>query len=150
MKNFSSSDLNPGIINQLDKKGITEPTEIQSKSIPTLLEHEGDFVARSATGTGKTIAFGASLLSRIITFNLSVQAVVLVPTRELCEQVGQNLSYLAEGIENLKVEAVYAAIAEEFHDFEPVTPYPSWIVDQLVVFSSDKLAEWCILDRLQS
>ena len=54
------------------------------------------------------------------------------------------------GEQRLKVEAVYAAIAEEFHDFDPVTPYPSWIVDQLVVFSSDKLAEWCVFDRLQS
>lgn len=111
MKSFTSSDLNKGIISQLDQKGITDPTEIQTKSIPVLINHEGDFVARSATGTGKTIAFGAPLLSRIITFNLSVQAVVLVPTRELCEQVGQELAYLAEGVENLKVEAVYGGVS---------------------------------------
>lgn len=111
MKSFTSSDLNKGIINQLDQKGITDPTEIQTKSIPVLINHEGDFVARSATGTGKTIAFGAPLLSRIITFNPSVQAVVLVPTRELCEQVGQELAYLAEGVENLKVEAVYGGVS---------------------------------------
>ncbi len=111
MNSFSESKLSEGIKNQLENKGFSTPTEIQSKAIPVLLEHEGDFVARSATGTGKTIAFGAPLLSRIITFNLSVQAVVLVPTRELCEQVGQELSYLADGNPNLKVEAVYGGVS---------------------------------------
>lgn len=118
MKSFSSSKLNPGIVKQLEGKGIIVPTEIQSKSIPVLLDHKGDFVARSATGTGKTFAFGAPLLSRIMPAIGRLQAVVLVPTRELCEQVGAELQFLAEGVSGVKVEAIYGGVSlkDQIHE----------------------------------
>ncbi len=111
MKNFSSSQLHSGLVKQLAEKGITSPTEIQAQSIPVLLKHKGDFVARSATGTGKTFAFGLPLLSRIMPAIGRVQAVILVPTRELCEQVGTELQYLAKGINGVKVEAIYGGVS---------------------------------------
>jgi ATP-dependent RNA helicase DeaD len=118
MKNFSTSNLSPNIIQALQEKGITQPTEIQAKGIPLLLEHEGDFVGRSATGTGKTYAFGAPLLSRIDPSQGKIQAVVLVPTRELCEQVGNELIYLGKHISGLKVKAIYGGvpIKNQVHD----------------------------------
>ncbi len=118
MKSFSSSNLHTGIVKVLNEKGIIVPTEIQSKTIPILLEHNGDFIGRSATGTGKTFAFGAPLLSRINTNSGTVQAIVLVPTRELAEQVGNELIELSSEIEGLKVEAIYGGMSlkTQIHD----------------------------------
>ena len=111
MESFSSSSLPQPIVDVLLEKKIVKPTEIQAQAIPLLLEHKGDFVGRSATGTGKTIAFGAPLLSNIDTSIGTTQAVVLVPTRELCEQVGNELIELGKKIVNLKVEAIYGGLS---------------------------------------
>lgn len=118
MKRFSSSNLSPQIIQMLQEKGIDQPTEIQAKAIPILLEHQGDFVGRSATGTGKTYAFGAPLLSRINTNEGKIQAVVLVPTRELCEQIGNELIALGKYIPNLKIKAIYggSSLKSQVHE----------------------------------
>ncbi|BDD03825.1 DEAD/DEAH box helicase [Aureibacter tunicatorum] len=111
MKSFSSSQLNKKIVDNLHHKGITIPSKMQAQTIPLLLKHEGDFVGQSATGTGKTYAFGAPLLSLIDNSTGKTQGIVLVPTRELCEQVGNELSFLAEGIEGLKVNAIYGGMS---------------------------------------
>lgn len=110
MQKFSTSELPAEIIQALREKGIIKPSEIQSLAIPTLLEHNGDFVGRSATGTGKTIAFGAPLLTKVDATVGKIQAVVLVPTRELSEQVGEELAALAQHIPNLKVQAIYGGL----------------------------------------
>ena len=110
MKDFSTYDIHSSIVTSLVKKGISTPTEIQSKAIPVLLKHDGDIVVSSPTGTGKTFAYGASLLSRINTQKGKIQAIVLVPTRELCKQVGEELSFLASEIYSLKIEAIYGGI----------------------------------------
>lgn len=111
MKSFSSSKLHPQIIRVLDDKGIIVPSEIQAKTIPLLLNHEGDFVGRSATGTGKTFAYGAPLLTKIDASSGTVQAIVLVPTRELCEQVGNELIGLGKFIPGLKIESIYGGMS---------------------------------------
>ena len=110
MKSFSASKINEAIIKVLEEKGINIPTEIQAQAIPQLLEHDGDFVGRSATGTGKTYAFGVPLLNKIDTSEGNIQAVVLVPTRELCEQVGKELIDLGKYISKLKIQAIYGGI----------------------------------------
>ncbi|MBX2842650.1 MAG: DEAD/DEAH box helicase, partial [Flammeovirgaceae bacterium] len=110
MKDFLSSNIRIGIVKYLEEIGISDPTEIQAKTIPVLLKHSGDFVGRSATGTGKTFAFGIPLLSRIDSSAGKIQAVVLVPTRELCEQVGKELIALGNYIADLKIEAIYGGV----------------------------------------
>lgn len=110
MKDFSSSQLRSEIVEVLTEKGIMIPTEIQRQTIPILLAHSGDFVGRSATGTGKTIAYGAPLLSRIDPESGTVQGIVLVPTRELCEQVGNELTELGAKIPDLKVAVIYGGM----------------------------------------
>ncbi len=111
MKSFSSSKLHPEIIYTLEDKGIIVPSEIQAKTIPVLLTHNGDFVGRSATGTGKTFAYGAPLLSRIDRKAGKIQAIILVPTRELCEQVGNELKSLGQKLEGLKIESIYGGMS---------------------------------------
>jgi ATP-dependent RNA helicase DeaD len=71
----------------LVQNGITVPTEIQEKSIPTLIKSADDFVGIGKTGTGKTLAFGLPLLATIDPKNSATQVLVLVPTRELGQQV---------------------------------------------------------------
>lgn len=118
MDNFSSSNINLDIKKALAEKSIAIPSEIQAKTIPVLMSHDGDFIGRSATGTGKTYAYGAPLLSRIDSSVGTVQAVVLVPTRELCEQVGKELVFLAKYIPELKTESIYGGVSlkTQIHD----------------------------------
>ncbi|MCP4520869.1 MAG: DEAD/DEAH box helicase [Cytophagales bacterium] len=111
MKDIQSSKLSHHIINVLQDKGIQKFTPVQEKAIPVLLKHDGDFVGQAPTGTGKTYAYGAPLLTRIDAQKGQIQAVVLVPTRELCEQVGQELTFLGQDIEGLKVEAIYGGLS---------------------------------------
>ncbi len=111
MDKFSDYNLPSTIIKALKDKGIEEPTPIQSKAIPVLLNHDGDFIGRASTGTGKTIAFGIPLISKIDTASGTVQAVVLVPTRELCEQVGVELTALTKGMADMKIEAIYGGVS---------------------------------------
>lgn len=118
MENFSSSNINLDIKKALAEKGIEVPSEIQTKTIPILMSHKGDFIGRSATGTGKTYAYGAPLLSRIDPSVGTVQAVVLVPTRELCEQIGKELAFLSKYIPSLKTESIYGGVSlkTQIHD----------------------------------
>ena len=65
---------------------ITEPTPIQAEAIPALLAGN-DLVGQSATGSGKTLAYGVPLVERLARDKRVVQALVLLPTRELAVQV---------------------------------------------------------------
>ena len=80
----------------LDAMDITVPTAIQAASIPPLLEGK-DVIAQAHTGSGKTLGFGLPLIQRIEVKNRWLQALVLVPTRELAQQVGEVLEKIARG-----------------------------------------------------
>jgi ATP-dependent RNA helicase DeaD len=80
----------------LEVMDIVTPTEIQSASIPHLLEGK-DVIGQAYTGSGKTLAFGLPLMERIDPKNKWLQALVLVPTRELAQQVGAVLEKLSKG-----------------------------------------------------
>jgi ATP-dependent RNA helicase DeaD len=73
---------------------ITDPTPIQAEAIPALLAGK-DLVGQSATGSGKTLAYGIPLVERVAKGTRAVQALVLVPTRELAIQVHAVLGKLA-------------------------------------------------------
>ncbi|MAD46312.1 MAG: DEAD/DEAH box helicase [Oceanospirillaceae bacterium] len=91
---FSDFDLNPALLTRLNQLGHHEPTPIQSKTIPLILNGR-DVMAAAQTGTGKTAAFALPLLHRLMsseqTGSLLPRALILVPTRELAEQVLQSL-----------------------------------------------------------
>ena len=92
LENFKELGLSDDIIKELKKKGFEEPTAIQKKIIPILLKEEIDVVAQAQTGTGKTAAFGLPILERLTKGTKNVQALVLVPTRELALQVSEELN----------------------------------------------------------
>ena len=84
---FNEMGLCPEILQSISEQKYTQPTEIQSKAIPLLLKHPGDFVGQAQTGTGKTAAFLIPLLEKIKPEKKKVQALILSPTRELANQI---------------------------------------------------------------
>ncbi|MEL0642940.1 DEAD/DEAH box helicase [Olleya sp. Ti.3.14] len=88
---FSSLGINAVLQSALADLQITDPTDIQSKVIPVILNNTEDVVAIAKTGTGKTAAFGLPLLQLIDNGKSNIQAVILAPTRELGQQIFKNL-----------------------------------------------------------
>jgi ATP-dependent RNA helicase DeaD len=95
-KQFADLGIQESIIKALSDLKIAVPTEIQQKTIPLLLSTKTDVVGLAKTGTGKTAAFGLPLLQLIDTNNTTIQAVILVPTRELGHQIFSNLEALSK------------------------------------------------------
>ena len=82
-----AAEFVPGI----EALGIQEPTPIQSKAIPFLVQDGGDLIAQAQTGTGKTAAFGLPLLMKVNSDKAEVQGLILAPTRELAKQIAKQL-----------------------------------------------------------
>ncbi|WP_292460164.1 DEAD/DEAH box helicase [Methanothermococcus sp.] len=103
---FKELGLSENIINALEKKGFTNPTPIQKKAIPILLEGNLDIIGQAQTGTGKTAAFGIPMIETLNEGSKNVQALVLTPTRELAIQVSDEINSL-KGNKNLNIIPVY-------------------------------------------
>ena len=89
----------------IEKQGITTPTEIQNLSIPHVIQGK-DLIGESATGSGKTIAFGCGVVQQVVP-KQGIQSLILTPTRELAEQVKEALKRLS----NLRITAIYGGVA---------------------------------------
>lgn len=99
---FSSLNLSPALQENLTSLGYLQMTPIQAKSLPLVLEGK-DLIAKAKTGSGKTAAFALGLLSRLNVNRVDVQALVLCPTRELADQVAQEIRRLARALPNVKL-----------------------------------------------
>jgi ATP-independent RNA helicase DbpA len=99
---FSSLPLTPAFLANLDLLGYREMTAIQAQSLPAVLEGR-DLIAQAKTGSGKTAAFGIGLLHRLNPTWFEVQGLVLCPTRELADQVANELRRLARSAGNIKI-----------------------------------------------
>ena len=106
---FHEMDLAPGVLRAIEHMGFSVPTDVQVGVIPLMLEGR-DVVGQSQTGTGKTVAFGAPIASILDPEEGVVQAIVLVPTRELCLQVAGELEKLSRP-RGLGVVAIYGGRA---------------------------------------
>ncbi|AMA73627.1 MULTISPECIES: DEAD/DEAH box helicase [Aneurinibacillus] len=96
MKTFAESSLAPFLIQGLERMNIKTPTPIQQRTIPLLLAGQS-VVGESQTGTGKTLAYLLPILQRIDSTSVAVQALILVPTRELTVQIRDVLDELCAG-----------------------------------------------------
>ncbi|MDD0852184.1 DEAD/DEAH box helicase [Halobacteriovorax sp. GB3] len=110
MATFEELGLSESIVKALVNKGYKIPTEVQEKSIPILLEGE-DLLGLSDTGTGKTAAFSLPLIHRLSANKKKlrpyrIRSLILTPTRELADQVEQQIKLYAKG-NALRVLAVY-------------------------------------------
>lgn len=101
-KEFASLGLKAALLDNLATLGFSQMTEIQAMSLPAILEGK-DVVAKAKTGSGKTAAFGLGLLHNLQVERFRIQSLVLCPTRELAEQVAEEIRRLARGIHNIKV-----------------------------------------------
>ena len=91
---FKGLGLSDRTLAALSAMQFTDPTPIQAEAIPLMLDGV-DVVGKAQTGTGKTVAFGLPIVERLDASNPRVQAIVLVPTRELAQQVGAVLDFFA-------------------------------------------------------
>ncbi len=89
---FNELGLSETTLAELNKRGFEEPTEIQEKAIPVLMTSDIDIICQAQTGTGKTAAFGLPLLEKLSKNSKHVQALILVPTRELAIQVSEEIN----------------------------------------------------------
>jgi len=99
---FSSLPLSAATLATLAQLGYDTMTPVQAASLPLALAGQ-DLIAQARTGSGKTAAFALALLHRLDVARLDVQALVLCPTRELADQVTQEIRRLARAAENVKV-----------------------------------------------
>ena len=109
-KQFSDLGIQESIIKALYDLKIVVPTEIQQKTIPLFLSNDTDIVGLAKTGTGKTAAFGLPLLQLIDNKISAIQAVILVPTRELGHQIYSNLEAFAKYLPEVSIAATCGGI----------------------------------------
>jgi ATP-dependent RNA helicase DeaD len=108
LKTFSELGISDAFIKALEELNIINPTEIQEKAIPILIEKQTDFIGQAQTGTGKTAAYGLPILHAINPDKPSVQALILAPTRELGQQIAKQLfKYIKYLPKKIFIESVY-------------------------------------------
>jgi ATP-independent RNA helicase DbpA len=99
---FAQLNLSPALVQVAQELGFTQPTAIQTQSIPLLLQGK-DLIAQSQTGSGKTAAFSLPILQNLSLQGRRVQALILCPTRELCAQVAREIRRLGRRHPGLQV-----------------------------------------------
>jgi ATP-independent RNA helicase DbpA len=135
-QSFSQLPLPPHVLANLVQLGYTSMTPIQAASLPLALAGH-DLIAQAKTGSGKTAAFALALLANLNTRRFAVQALVLCPTRELADQVTQELRRLARAEDNLKVLTLCGGatmrpqLASLEHGAHVVVGTPGRIMDHL-------------------
>jgi len=111
---FLDLGIEPAIVYQLKKQGITEPFEVQEAAIPDTMLGK-DICCRAPTGSGKTLAFGLPLIARCKPSEPGKpSSLIVTPTRELAEQICNVLTPLAKEM-HLKVLAVYGGTSYTKH-----------------------------------
>lgn len=120
---FTDLGINKNIVRSLQDNKISIPTDIQELAIPHILSEKQDLVAVAQTGTGKTAAFCLPILQNIYSKNSNVQALVLVPTRELAKQVRREFFLFSKYLPGVFAEAIYggAPIYEQIKKLKRAT-----------------------------
>lgn len=107
MSTFQELGLSEDLLRAITDLGFENPSEVQEKAIPVLLEEDTDLVALAQTGTGKTAAFGFPMLQKIDFDSRTTQGLILSPTRELCLQITNELKLYGKYCKGLNVVAIY-------------------------------------------
>jgi ATP-dependent RNA helicase RhlE len=112
---FESLGLSNALVKAVEKKGYTEPSPIQEKAIPLILEGK-DVLASAQTGTGKTAGFTLPMLHRLVAENKwkrrPIRALVLTPTRELAAQVYDNVREYSEYLD-IKSMVIFGGVNQK-------------------------------------
>jgi ATP-independent RNA helicase DbpA len=139
---FDTLPLGPATLQNLQRLGYTTMTPIQAASLPLALAGH-DLIAQAKTGSGKTAAFALALLANLNPRRFAVQALVLCPTRELADQVTQEVRRLARAEDHIKVLTLCGGatlrpqLASLEHGAHIVVGTPGRILDHLSRASLD-------------
>lgn len=133
MDKFKKLGLSESIVKSIEEHKFTEPSEIQEKAIPLVLEGK-DVIAGSATGSGKTLVFGAGIIQNCEP-GKGIQALVLTPTRELAEQITKALRMFSK-YKKLEIAAIYGGVSmnpqlEALRHADVVVGTPGRVLDHL-------------------
>ncbi len=104
---FKELGLSAELVKGIEELGFKDPTPIQKEIIPLVFTSENDVVGLAQTGTGKTAAFGLPIIEQLDINTKSVQALILVPTRELCMQITTDLQKFSKYVKDVVVVPVY-------------------------------------------
>ncbi len=107
MATFSELGLSAPLLKALTEMGIEIPSPIQDQAIPILTGERRNFIGLAQTGTGKTAAFGLPLLETLKADVKHTQALILAPTRELGQQIAQQLQLFAKYMPAIRIQVVY-------------------------------------------
>ncbi len=130
---FKALGLNEKILKVIGELNFKEPSEIQEKSIPAILQGK-DVIGKSATGSGKTLAFASGIIEKVHK-GQGLQALILTPTRELAEQVAEAFKLFSKYYQ-INVLEVYGGVSinpqmRDLEDAEIVVGTPGRILDHL-------------------
>ncbi len=150
---FNELGLSDEMLQAIKMKGFEEPTEIQSKIIPLILQSENDLIGQAQTGTGKTAAFALPIIDKLATKASHLQVLVLVPTRELAIQVAEEFNSL-RGHKNIHVAPIYGGQSYDIQlrrlkkGVDVIVGTPGRVMDLLKrkIFSLGKLS-FVVLDE---
>lgn len=164
---FKDMELSSEIIRALTEMAFTTPTEVQSRSIPMVLERK-DLIVMSKTGSGKTGAFGIPILEMVKRGNGIPKGLIVVPTRELAVQVASDLKKMAK-YKKVRVAVVYGqhSMQREIEAFkkgvEVVVGTPGRLndhirqgnlrvnkIDFLVLDEADRMLDMGFIDQVES
>ena len=106
---FGDIEVPVTIARALEQMGYVTPTEVQARAIPPLRAGH-DLIGQAQTGTGKTAAFGIPIVEQVDPGSKSVQALILTPTRELCQQVTAEIARIGR-FRNVQTVAIYGGAA---------------------------------------
>ncbi|MDU3087779.1 MAG: DEAD/DEAH box helicase [Peptoniphilus harei] len=133
---FSDLNLSSELLHAIDDLGFKSPSEVQEASIPIILEGR-DVLAQAQTGTGKTASFGIPMIEGMEEEADDLQALVLVPTRELARQVSEELKKLAKYKKFINIVPIYggADMGKQLRDLKKgasiVVGTPGRIMDHM-------------------
>ena len=133
MNEFKKLGINKKVIDVLEELKFKEPTEIQKRTIPLILEGK-DVIGNAATGSGKTFAFSSGIFHKVES-GKGIQALVLTPTRELAEQIAKVIRNFSKNT-GLKVKEIYGGVdlqrqVTEAKESEIIVGTPGRILDHL-------------------
>jgi len=151
---FKQLGLEANMLQAITDMGFTEPSEVQEKAIPVLLQEDTDLVALAQTGTGKTAAFGFPMLQKIDMDSRTTQGLILSPTRELCLQITNEMKNYGKHCKGLNVTAIYggASITDQARQVKKgaqvIVATPGRMKDMISRRLVDiSKIEYCVLDE---
>lgn len=151
---FDTLGLAEPLLRAVNALGFEQATPIQELVLSAFRQHDRDLVALAQTGTGKTAAFGLSILGELNTTERMTQALVLTPTRELCNQVATELTSYSQFITGLKIATIYggASISKQERELSAkphiIVATPGRLVDMIERGAADLASiRYVILDE---